>query len=144
MGQGLGLNHKTAGLHLAFAAGTGVLTFFDLVARIRLNQFFDEKNRLSDGFRFRLYVTSKPDEHIHKSVVEGVQEHVGKDRFEIIYRKKGDPRWDKKFVEKCLKGNDVQKIYICGTPVMKNQFKYDLLSLCADLDMDFESQVLFM
>jgi NAD(P)H-flavin reductase len=36
MGKGLGLNHNSKGQHFAFAAGTGVLVFVDLVARILL------------------------------------------------------------------------------------------------------------
>jgi hypothetical protein len=36
MGKGLGLTKESQGVHLAFAAGTGVLVFFDLIARILL------------------------------------------------------------------------------------------------------------
>jgi len=31
---GKGLGHHTSGIHIAFAAGTGVLTFMDLVGRV--------------------------------------------------------------------------------------------------------------
>ena len=34
MGKGLGLSESSEGLHIAFAAGTGILVFVDLVARI--------------------------------------------------------------------------------------------------------------
>jgi hypothetical protein len=34
MGKGLGLTPDSKGHHIAFAAGTGVLVFVDLVARI--------------------------------------------------------------------------------------------------------------
>jgi hypothetical protein len=34
MGKGLLLTNKSTGLHFAFAAGTGVLVFVDLVARL--------------------------------------------------------------------------------------------------------------
>jgi len=37
MGKGLGLTHESTGDYFAFAAGTGVLVFFDLVARIALS-----------------------------------------------------------------------------------------------------------
>jgi hypothetical protein len=36
MGKGLMLNQYSKGLHIAFAAGTGVLVFIDLVARLIL------------------------------------------------------------------------------------------------------------
>ena len=36
MGKGLGLSRNSEGVHMAFAAGTGVLPFVDLVARIML------------------------------------------------------------------------------------------------------------
>jgi hypothetical protein len=59
MGKGLGL--KTKGTHIAFTAGTGCLTFLDLVAAIlkfnlgHLNSnldYFDEKT-----FKFILYAS---------------------------------------------------------------------------------------
>jgi hypothetical protein len=37
MGKGLGLTHESTGDYYAFAAGTGVLVFIDLVARIALS-----------------------------------------------------------------------------------------------------------
>ena len=37
LGKGLGLDTTTNGLHLAFAAGTGMLVFMDLVARLVLS-----------------------------------------------------------------------------------------------------------
>jgi hypothetical protein len=36
VGKGLGLNNSSAGTHVAFAAGTGILVFVDLVARMIL------------------------------------------------------------------------------------------------------------
>lgn len=36
MGKGLGLTTSSTGTHMAFAAGTGVFVFIDLVARIAL------------------------------------------------------------------------------------------------------------
>lgn len=37
MGKGLGLTHESIGDYYAFAAGTGVLVFIDLIARIALS-----------------------------------------------------------------------------------------------------------
>ena len=38
MGRGLCLTNESKGTHFAFAAGTGVLVYIDLVARIALGQ----------------------------------------------------------------------------------------------------------
>lgn len=59
MGKSLGV--KRSGTHLAFAAGTGAITFMDLsayVARFVLGEL-DEKEsaEISDDFRFEYYVT---------------------------------------------------------------------------------------
>ena len=37
MGKGLGLSSETKGLHMIFAAGTGILVFVDLIARLLLS-----------------------------------------------------------------------------------------------------------
>lgn len=36
MGKGLGLDTESQGLHVAFAAGTGILVFVDLIAKLVL------------------------------------------------------------------------------------------------------------
>jgi len=41
-GKGLGI--RSEGIHIAFAAGTGVLTFMDLVAQIALHNLGFSKN----------------------------------------------------------------------------------------------------
>tara|TARA_B110000285_G_C14684774_1_gene406320 strand:+ start:51 stop:203 length:153 start_codon:yes stop_codon:yes gene_type:complete len=38
VGKGLGLTSQSSGTYIAFAAGTGVLVFIDLVARMILSQ----------------------------------------------------------------------------------------------------------
>jgi hypothetical protein len=60
MGKGLGLSNE--GHFVAFAAGTGVLVFIDLVAfLIRYNlgllQGFGEKIITKDKFKFTFYVS---------------------------------------------------------------------------------------
>jgi len=59
MGKSLGV--RKSGTHLAFAAGTGTITFMDLsayVARLVMNEM-DEKERgeIDENFRFEYYVT---------------------------------------------------------------------------------------
>jgi hypothetical protein len=52
MGKGLGLTKESQGVHYAFAAGTGVLVFVDLVARILLGvkKLIPEEQRLHSNF----------------------------------------------------------------------------------------------
>lgn len=59
MGKGLGLTHESAGDYYAFAAGTGVLVFIDLVARIALSQIgiVDGPEKLNPDCKFTLFVS---------------------------------------------------------------------------------------
>ena len=52
MGRGLGLDENSQGVHLAFAAGTGVLVYIDLVARMVLSnlKLIPEHTRLHQDF----------------------------------------------------------------------------------------------
>ena len=59
MGKGLGLNGDSVGNHFTFAAGTGILVFMDLVAKIALTQLdaIPEQDRLHHKFRFFLFAS---------------------------------------------------------------------------------------
>ena len=59
MGKGLGLTKDSQGVHFAFAAGTGVLVFVDLVARILLGvkKLIPEEQRLHESFQLVLYAS---------------------------------------------------------------------------------------
>jgi len=52
MGKGLCITGETKGLHVAFAAGTGVLVFIDLICRIALTnmELIPTENRLNKNF----------------------------------------------------------------------------------------------
>ena len=58
IGKGLGLTSESKGQHLAFSAGTGVLVFIDLVARMLLGQknLIPKEQMLNDDFSLVLYV----------------------------------------------------------------------------------------
>lgn len=59
MGRGLGLTKDSQGKHFAFAAGTGVLVFVDLLARMSL-AFLDviqKDQRLHAEFSLELFVS---------------------------------------------------------------------------------------
>ncbi len=57
MGKGLRINNT--GVHVAFAAGTGVLVFLDLVTRLILNNcgLFPLFNEVEEDFKFILYIS---------------------------------------------------------------------------------------
>lgn len=59
MGKGLGLSTKSKGTYVAFAAGTGILVYIDLVVRLILSkkQTVAAEHRLSDDFKLVLYVS---------------------------------------------------------------------------------------
>ena len=54
---------EPTGVHIAFAAGTGTLTFMDLVAQIALRVMnekrstINENTEIKDSFRFIFYVS---------------------------------------------------------------------------------------
>lgn len=61
MGKGLGLTRNSQGKHLAFAAGTGVLVFVDLVAKMLLQcldaPFTESEELLHDDFKLVFYAS---------------------------------------------------------------------------------------
>jgi hypothetical protein len=59
MGKGLMLNNKSSGLYIAFSAGTGVLVFVDLVARLVMETVgaIAPENRLNPNFKFVLFAS---------------------------------------------------------------------------------------
>ena len=55
MGKGLGI--RESGVHVAFAAGTGVLVFLDLVMRLILHNTGALKAGFDDSFKFIFYIS---------------------------------------------------------------------------------------
>jgi hypothetical protein len=57
MGKGLGINEKSSGLHFAFAAGTGVLVFVDLIARMILEQQEIVPKKINSQFKLVFFAS---------------------------------------------------------------------------------------
>ena len=59
MGKGLMIDNNSTGLHFAFAAGTGVLVYIDLVARLLLQTVgnYPPENKMHPGFKFVLFAS---------------------------------------------------------------------------------------
>jgi hypothetical protein len=59
MGRGLGLRQDSTGTYYAFSAGTGVLVFIDLVARLVLQHLgaIPKDHHFSSGFKLVLFAS---------------------------------------------------------------------------------------
>jgi hypothetical protein len=57
--MGKGLSAKNNGTHLAFAAGTGVLVFIDLVAHLirKVTENLEEESPLDENFKLVLFAS---------------------------------------------------------------------------------------
>ena len=114
--MGKGLCIKTEGEHIAFAAGTGVLVFIDIVAHLILRMLseyegyeageFSEPKLDLDKFKFVLYTSfASEKEAIGLSMIEALnklcEKHGKQDLFTHHSRMSGTPsgkvRWDPKF-----------------------------------------------
>ena len=77
MGKGLGLTKDSKGSYLAFAAGTGVLVFIDLVAKMILQYldapFTESEELLHDEFKLVFYASfQNEDEAIALPLLQGL------------------------------------------------------------------------
>ena len=59
MGRGLGLSKASKGSHYAFSAGTGILVFIDLIARIALSELdlIPEEQKMHKDFKLVLFAS---------------------------------------------------------------------------------------
>ena len=135
--MGKGLQPASSGVHVAFAAGTGVLVFVDLVAYL-VRQKLEikaadegEDSELGDDFKLVLFASfANEAEAIALDFLQAASEALG-DRFELRLRL-GDgareaetARWDAKFLDEEMCKLEVQpeKIWVCGTPAMNQVFE---------------------
>jgi hypothetical protein len=143
-GKGLGI--KPTGVHVAFAAGTGVLVFLDLVTRIILHNTGVKSlgADFEDDWKFVMFISHqnlnetmgmdlcyKLLEVNKKLNIENFMLQVrlteGRDG---IYGKK-QQRWATKIIREQLSpyvGN-ISKIWVCGPPVMNMTFDTSLEEL---------------
>jgi hypothetical protein len=106
MGKSLGV--KRYGTHLAFAAGTGAITFMDLaayVARFVLGEM-DEKESclIADDFRFELFVTYYNEEQACGLRLLKLLQELGSKHFKLTVRLSSarSRRWDKDWLQSVL------------------------------------------
>lgn len=119
--MGKSLNVHPDGKHIAFAAGTGILPFMDLVAQIAYHNLGIEQlmggkeDRLSDHFRLKLYVSfqSRKDA-LGLELLETLHDfckQIGRDNFDLQVRISSESsekikarRWDAAFIGEELLG----------------------------------------
>ena len=148
--MGFGLLPKATGVHMVFAAGTGVLCFVDLVAELaRLNlghresltasinsQEKDHQDQVQidiNSFQLHLYVSYQSrSQSVALEMFEALDAYCkrnGIGNFHLHVRlsqeKKNPGRWDQRFIRQELGKHGfkkIQKVWVCGPPVMNETF----------------------
>ena len=152
IGKGLGLTTKSEGTFLAFSAGTGVLVFIDLVAKMLLTllnaPFGEDEEKLHDNFKLVFYASfqNKADS-IALPLLNGLQTLAEKrgvaHKFQLNLRFSDEkqPRWDHTFIDAQLEKyqGDIKKIWVCGPPLMEEVFDGSLHELSEKYGLDFKT-----
>jgi hypothetical protein len=131
------------GLYMAFAGGTGILTFMDLVAHIaKIVLMNNVKSRTSinpdttdfeEKGKIRLILFAS---FVNEETSIGLQlcrllhdfcESRGLDNFKLVLRLSSNkgPRWDAKWIGKQFENvsvKDLKKAWVCGPPPMTETF----------------------
>ena len=140
--MGKGLQVQRTGVHVAFAAGTGVLTFMDLVAHIAAANLnlngklgVDPNDCIDDGFKLVLHVAYQQKiDAIGLEMMKRLKkfcENNNFNNFELFVKitKEGinPARWDQAFIRKRLEeyggAEGIKKIWVVGPPVMTETFE---------------------
>jgi hypothetical protein len=145
MGKGL---IPSGGKHIAYAAGTGVLVFIDLVSHLILKKVAEQGGpdvlamcykdmpdvpRLPDDFFFELQLSSmQPSETIGIELIEALESlDPEKKSFanELMLKSDKDGnknpnylRWDEAYYNKLFKDLEATKVWCCGPPIMQECF----------------------
>lgn len=126
MGKSLGV--RKYGQHIAFAAGTGAITFMDLsayVARFVMGEMEEkESSQIADDFKFTYYVTYFNEEQSCGLRMLRLLNELHSKHFELVVRlsSQKSARWDQKYLANVLPPT-CEKLWICGTPVMNDVFE---------------------
>jgi len=134
---GKDLNLSSTGVHLAFAAGTGLLCFIDMVAHLalaNLGVIGDPEETVNlEQFKLKLFVSfGTREESIGLALVEALHHYCnmnGRKNFELHLRlsKEGvnSKRWDQTFIDEQVNHfnlSEIKKVMVCGPPVMNETF----------------------
>lgn len=130
---GKGLDLKPTGVHVAFTAGTGVLVFLDLVARIILHNtgIKDLGEHFDEDFKFVFYISHQNlNETMGMDLCYKLLELNKKlklNNFDLVVRLsegrdgiygKKQERWAQKIIKEQLQphAGHLAKVYVCGPP----------------------------
>lgn len=150
-GKGLSLKHT--GVHVAFTAGTGVLVFLDLVARLILHNTGVKPlgPDYDDDFKFIFYISHQNlNETMGMDLCYKLYELNKKlklNNFEVVVRLsegrdgiygKKQERWALKVIKEQLNPHSghLSKVYVCGPPAFNQVFDVSLESLRQELGME--------
>jgi len=139
---------------MMFSAGTGILPYMDTVAKMILqncNALKPGDEKFHEDFKLVMFVgfQSRKDA-IALSLLEGLQHIVNAqgvpDRFRLFFRfsDQKSPRWNEDFIKKQLETyqkENIAKIYVCGPPLLEEQFDKTLSTLAPNFGLDFRTQV---
>lgn len=150
--MGKGLAPEKEGIHLAFAAGTGNLCFVDMMAHVALAELglltqedHQAGSIIPDRFEMKLYASfpSKA-EAVAWDLCDALDQYCkkkGSKSFELIPRlskeKINTARWNEAWVENTLlkyPAKQVQRVWVCGPPVMNETFDRALMDMRSRLD----------
>lgn len=147
--MGKGLNPTVGGTHIAYAAGTGVLVFSDLVGHLLLRQVaatggpdvlaalrqepeFANIPTLPDDFKFVLNTSFfDQNEGIALELIKALQsidpekkvfEHNGQFTMTPDNKRAQSVRWDENYFSRFFKDLEATKIWVCGPPIMQECF----------------------
>ena len=153
--MGRGLQLQPSGDHVAFCAGTGVLVFLDLVAQLLMVNAFqaegkalpEEMQYFQPGFKLHLYVAFQSrQQSIGLDLIEAlvrVNEKLGLDNFKLTLRLsesegKKLPRWTEEWIKTEMEplAGKIQKIWVCGPPVMNELFDKTLEKITKQLQIE--------
>ena len=152
LGKGLGLLPTSKGVHIAFSAGTGILPFVDMVAKLLLqemNSLPDEDEKFHDDFKLVMFIGfQNRKDGIALPIVDGLKELVNKSnkskRFRVFFRfgdaKPKQPRWDEAFIKEVLETyqpEGINKIWVCGPPLLEEQFDMALSKIAPTFGLNF-------
>ena len=141
--MGKGLDVQKDGVHIAFAAGTGILAFADLIGylivSLTMPQLCTEAS-LGDSFKFILHYSYYDSKEavcldLIQALVTLCEKQGKKDLFEfhprvsktfdemseIRKRKRWDQGYFKNQIEKGLESG-VKRMYVCGPPLVQENF----------------------
>lgn len=124
---------------MAFAAGTGMLTFMDLVAAVASHNIKlvnkQESDLFGDKFKFILYLSfPSREDGLGLELCEGLEAYCKENNltnFELNLRLskgaaegKRQPRWNEEFVAHTLRQYDgLKQVWVCGPPPISEMFE---------------------